>query len=285
MTNLVIIGIHGLLNKPKATKLEEWWLEAISEGLKRTSNVDTTPTFKLAYWANVRNDDPIELEDLEERYEAAKGQGALRRYDPGLFDKARAIVQKYGGRLLDKEKDLIGLGERVEKLLDVKLGDLADYYDRPEIRRQIRDRLTVLLDQHKNDRVLVIAHSMGSIVAYDVLRELEAAQDTVDHLVTIGSPLGLPLVAKKIRREFGGTETPGTVAAWTNMADPGDKVALDCQLADEFDPNARGVKVTDVLVHNDYVNHQDKSNCHKSYGYLRTPELSDCLQRFLAGDD
>jgi surfactin synthase thioesterase subunit len=36
---------------------------------------------------------------------------------------------------------------------------------------------------------------MGSIIAYDVLRMLEQRTSGIDHFVTIGSPLGLPIVA------------------------------------------------------------------------------------------
>jgi hypothetical protein len=41
---------------------------------------------------------------------------------------------------------------------------------------------------------------MGSIVAYDVLRLIgdERPDFTIEHLVTIGSPLGLPYVRRKI---------------------------------------------------------------------------------------
>ncbi len=35
MSDGIIIGIHGLLNKPAKELLEPWWLEAIEEGLDR----------------------------------------------------------------------------------------------------------------------------------------------------------------------------------------------------------------------------------------------------------
>lgn len=279
MGESIIIGIHGLLNKPPKDTLEEWWKESIQEGLMRNhSQGDLQFDFQLAYWADVRNPNPIPLADLDEKYEKAQGQGPLQRYDPKLLDKVRAITQKFGGRLIDKAKDLTGIGKGAEKILAITLEDLSDYYKKEDIRNNIRTRLSSLLENHKNKRILLIAHSMGSIIAYDVLRAFDFK---INHFITIGSPLGLPYVSKKIRNEFQDNQTPGGADQWTNISDPGDKVALDCNLNDEYDPNANGVKVNDVLICNEYVNHENKKNNHKSYGYLRAPEVSDRILEFL----
>ena len=51
---------------------------------------------------------------------------------------------------------------------------------------------------------MVVAHLMGSIIAYDALRNLgrePGTQIEVPHFVTIGSPLGLPHVKGKIIEE------------------------------------------------------------------------------------
>jgi pimeloyl-ACP methyl ester carboxylesterase len=131
-------------------------------------------------------------------------------------------------------------------------------------------------------RVCLIAHSMGSILAYDVLRMLEHAPPEIEHFVTIGSPLGLPIVIQHVRKEFSNTLVPQQVRQWTNLADPGDKIALDCSLSDDYRPTPGGIRVQDDLVHNDYVDRAGKSDQHNGYGYLRTPELSDIVRGFLA---
>jgi len=279
MGESIIIGIHGLLNKPPKYTLEGWWKDSIKEGLHRNLNQgDLQLDFHLAYWADVRHPNPISLSDLDEKYEPAQGQGPLNRYDPKLLDKVRSITQKFGGRLIDKAKDLAGIGKGSEKLLAVTLEDLSDYYKEENIRNNIRSRLSSLLDTHKDKRILLIAHSMGSIIAYDVLR---AHDFKINHLITIGSPLGLPYVSKKIRNEFQENQTPRGADQWTNISDPGDKVALDCNLNDEYAANANDVQVKDVLICNEYINHQGKKNNHKSYGYLRAPEMSDRILKFL----
>ena len=35
MSDLAIVGIHGLLNKPKAPVLTQWWRDALLEGLQK----------------------------------------------------------------------------------------------------------------------------------------------------------------------------------------------------------------------------------------------------------
>lgn len=283
MSEKIIIGIHGLLNKPPKDVLHDWWAEAIIEGLQRNHNETAwQPNFQLAYWADVRTENPIAVQDLDERYEPADGQGPLRRHETDLKDKARALAHKWGGRFVDKGKDLLDLGAGVEILLAVKLEDLSDYYQNEQIRVAMRTTLSTILEQNNEKDILLIAHSMGSIIAYDVLRGYdESLAVKVGHFITIGSPLGLPYVSKKVREEFGNARTPMNVARWTNMADPGDKVSIDVNLADDFSANSNGARAKDLLVHNEYVNRDGKANNHKSYGYLRTPEMSDRIREFL----
>ena len=141
-------------------------------------------------------------------------------------------------------------------------------------------------------RIMLVAHSMGSIIAYDVLTLLGQSDPgfEVDHFVTIGSPLGLPHVRNKIVQEFthrGDKEdrvrTPTVVKnRWVNFADRKDPVALDVHLGDDYGENAGGVACEDDLVHNDYrVTDEKDRNRHKSYGYLRTPEFSALVKGFL----
>lgn len=282
MENAVIVGVHGLLNKPEKETLESWWRAAIEEGLRLNHNQQTTIPFELAYWADIRNAVPIPLAELEESYESATG--VLKRYESGVIDKIRILSNKYGGRFFDKEKELFGLGKNVEHVLDISVEDLAEYYQKEHIRHQIRGRLVDVLSQHQDKKILLLAHSMGSIIAYDVLRMLEANEKpSIDHFVTLGSPLGLPIVGVKNREEFGQRQTPENVKCWTNISDPGDKVAIDCTLKDEY-TGFNGVHVEDVLVHNEYTNNKGKANNHKSYGYLRCPEMADRVKAFLEGE-
>ena len=277
----IVIGIHGLKNKPAKDLLARWWAMSLQEGLQRNHGLVSPIAFELVYWADIQYPAPIPEAEIDNPYITADRQDPLLRYRGNALDTVHAIAEKWGGRAIDKGKDLIGLGEHVDHLLGIAFDDLRDYYREPDLRNHVRDRLARVLQRHKDKRVCLIAHSMGSIIAYDVLRMLEQCPSAIDHFVTIGSPLGLPIVTQHVREEFSNTLVPQQVRQWTNLADPGDKIALDCSLSDDYRPTPGGIRVQDDLVHNDYVDRAGKSDQHNGYGYLRTPELSDIVRGFL----
>ena len=55
----VIIGIHGLGNKPPKKQLEHWWKLAMMEGLKTHGFHTKLPNFELVYWADILNERPL----------------------------------------------------------------------------------------------------------------------------------------------------------------------------------------------------------------------------------
>ena len=57
-------------------------------------------------------------------------------------------------------------------------------------------------------------------------------------------------------------------------------MAIDIHLRDDYSANKKGIQVEDDIAMNDY-SIKKKSNHHKSYGYLRTPELSIHVKEFL----
>ena len=55
----VIIGIHGLGNKPPAKLLKKWWIKALHEGLKKTGRNRLFVKFELVYWADLAHEEPL----------------------------------------------------------------------------------------------------------------------------------------------------------------------------------------------------------------------------------
>jgi len=126
---------------------------------------------------------------------------------------------------------------------------------------------------------------MGAIIAYDVLAHT-VPELRIHTLITIGAPLGVPVMVSKIRKEWGlATGLPPTPEAilerWYNLADLEDKVALDYQLFDDYAPSRRQVAPVDIQVTNDYAVHR-RRNPHKDFGYLRTPELAKICFAFIS---
>ena len=151
----------------------------------------------------------------------------------------------------------------------------------------IRSELVKVLKKHRRKRIMLISHSMGSIIAYDVLNQ-GASDVSIDTFVTIGSPLGLPIIkgrifAERKRKAFpkGPLKTPNNIRShWHNLADMRDKIAINYALQDDFTANAAYVRPVDKLVTNDFV-FGDQKNPHKSFGYLRTLEMAEIIGKFL----
>jgi hypothetical protein len=294
----VVLGIHGLSNKPEPSVLRRWWLDAINDGLKKADG-NTVPDqrFDLAYWADLmyeshdREPEPYTPPDTDEADDDRSEIVAIGR------EVFSTIIGKFGDlkeRMSDSER-IEGIKNAVREKV---VKDLAQYYDDDstvqftaragtQTRSAIRSVLREMIERHEADDILLIGHSMGSIVAYDVLRSLERSTIKVSHFVTIGSPLGLPVVKERTREEWddkGGPFVPASVGkSWVNYADPKDLVSADLTLRGEYHP-ATGVDVRDVAVSNGYCyvkSGRKKHNHHKSYGYLRTPDLSQHLKAFL----
>lgn len=149
---------------------------------------------------------------------------------------------------------------------------------------RIREILKQSLRKHTaaGDRVLLIAHSMGTIIAYDSLWELhhvEGLEDCVDCLLTIGSPLGMRYVQKRL---LGGREPhprryPGNIHNWVNVSARGDLVALDPTLGNDFSDMVKEKYIDSIDDRAEHIfNHyrDDRGlNVHKSYGYLVNPAV------------
>lgn len=301
----VIIGIHGLANKPIEDTLDQWWEASIREGLQHNCGQDPEFTFDLVYWAHLlyknqlHQDEAFDFDPLyiDQPYYPADANDLIE-YKEGWRDRLRERAENVLGGALDKVRNQFGRDPISDAVLESKLKDLDFYWDP---KKQLKDRagnrdvakkalqsdLISTIRRHNTDgnRIMLIAHSMGSIIAYDVLRDLGRPTPAVDipYFVTIGSPLGLSLVKIEIEdnRWDKDVRTPSVVSnKWVNFADTSDPVAVDTHLRDDYSANSRGVQVRDDLILNDYQIEGTRKP-HKSFGYLRTPEMSKLICEFL----
>ncbi len=295
----VIIGIHGLSNKPDRKKLHQWWLQAINDGLEQEGyGAHPHEQFKLAYWADLMYDKP---DPNPEPYTESSTDEVDD--DPNkIVDIGREFFSNVIGKFGDL-KEKISNNDRIDGIKNAVrkkiVKDLGEYYDAnskiqftdkkgTKTKKALRSVLSELLEQHKHDELMIIGHSMGSIVAYDVLRSLRDSEIKVRHFVTIGSPLGIFNVKAKTREEWDGKDGPLVpeiiTGSWINYSDRKDLVSVDLTLAQEYKKSLNGINVEDVLVSNGYCFVKDgnkKHNHHKSYGYLRTKPFAEHLKTFL----
>jgi hypothetical protein len=124
------------------------------------------------------------------------------------------------------------LAELLSRLVVATLQDTDAYTSRPARRKAVRATVAQAIREH-GARV-VVAHSLGSVVAYETLH---AHQDLdIDLLLTLGSPLGLPAIMRKLDPEpvAGRGARPPGVRHWVNIADVGDLVAVPRELGGAF---------------------------------------------------
>jgi hypothetical protein len=169
----VIIGIHGLANKPKEETLGKWWRASIEEGLKRNQRcTGEAVSFDLVYWRDWRYPEPVPDAENDEPYTRARGSQPLPAYEDGWFDDVRAGLGNLPKEPLDWAKRCFGVNEVADAVLRTTLKDPATYYDEPEKRDMLRQKMKDKLAKHAGKRIMVIAHSMHSIIAHDVLRAM-----------------------------------------------------------------------------------------------------------------
>jgi pimeloyl-ACP methyl ester carboxylesterase len=298
----IIIGIHGLGNKPSKEILTEWWEQSIKEGLEKIGRQTIDFNFELVYWADVFYDQPLDptISDpdhplyIDEIYTPSL-PGYVPEPHP-IRKKILDILEVQLDRIFLNEDYTINFSFISDSIIHAYFKELDNYYSKecPEnenlnclARDVIRKRTAEVIKKYNGEEILVIGHSMGSIIAYDVLT-FTTPDAKIDTFITIGSPLGLPVIMAKIAAErkiklpgFIKLKSPPSLQKkWFNYSDLEDRIALIYNLTDNYDSNLNGVKVRNVVVNNDYsIN--GKSNPHKSFGYLRTPELSVAIQEFL----
>jgi len=297
----VIIGIHGLGNKPPNEILETWWKKAMMEGLDKLNKPYVLPKFELVYWADILYQKPLDTGITDENDPLFIHE----KYTPGMQDivpENHAFRQKildFIEEQLDKlflNNDLtINYTDITDAFLRRYFKDLEVYYAkectdindiRCKARKLIRERLVEVLTKYKDDEIFLISHSMGTIVAYDVLTFLWPDLG-IHTFVTLGSPLGFPVVQGKIAAEWHAKRPeppkfltpPGVKKHWYNFADLKDTVALIYDLSENYQANSHGIQAEDFVVHNDYKS-ESSFNPHKSYGYLRTLEFAETLSKF-----
>ena len=140
---------------------------------------------------------------------------------------------------------------------------------RDVIRERCRDVLTTIDD---NSNIVLVGHSMGSIIVYDILTGMDNCPE-VNGMLTLGSPLGVDEVQDKLTwsRENGYPEK--LKGDWVNVYDPYDVVArLDPKFADDFKKNGSKV-IIDIKEEN------WGSWRHSSSKYLKGKMLRQELRR------
>jgi hypothetical protein len=306
--NRSILLIHGRDFKPAAATYLELAATAMRAGLERDfpNCVECFDRLSIDLaWYGDMNADVLQRKGktYDESLDVGDRQNALRAL--------RAITprKKFGIRVYDK---LPGKSALPEFFMDVSapllgavgfrmpvLGKIAkdfaaylnDVEFAEEARRRLREKLCALMD--RGDRIMLVTHGTGSVIAYDVLWELSNDTETykdygehkVDQWVTLGSPLGDRTLQKRLlgAKERDENRFPSNVISWHNLAAEDDYSCHDTTLADDFKKmmvQKRVSAVHDYRIFNLAVRY-GKSNPHSSIGYYIHPRLAKILSDWL----
>jgi hypothetical protein len=160
-----------------------------------------------------------------------------------------------------------------ERVLVFWLKQVSAYFTRDEVRAKIQRRFAAAVG---SDTRVVVAHSLGSVVAYEAL--CAHPEWPVTDLVTLGSPLGIPHIVTHRLRPPPGVDGDGGLAGvwpgverWVNITDDVDFVALQPRLRRVF-----GDRVTDVGISNGI-------NAHAVERYLSAAETGAAVLAGLRG--
>ena len=155
-------------------------------------------------------------------------------------------------------------------------------------RRMLKVPLRAATEAHRP--VLLIGHSMGSVIAYDSLWELShVRRDHVelDTLLTMGSPLGQRYMQKRIlgadKTGFG--RYPNNIRHWVNLSAVGDLTALDPYLVNDFGEMLELGLVSriDDEVMFTYFRLNGELNVHAEYGYLVNEKTAHTIVKWWRG--
>ncbi len=146
--------------------------------------------------------------------------GEARKRNRRDFDRRMVAVEMRLGRH-DRGVGWFGGDQVIDNALGLRSFEQAkNYLTNRQIRAQVLNR--VLRGLPKSDSLVIVGHSLGSVIAADLLRRLPVGLE-VAGLITIGSPLAHPSFDPgDLRAEL--TEPPQNLAWWVNFWNPADPV-------------------------------------------------------------
>lgn len=255
-----ILLIHGINNQYNSKEnIEKTWGDAIrinaaSAGFRIPNNVK----FRAAFYGDILDEEtkswktnkpvssPMSVSSPDEDY-ADEEIAALYLE----FQKKYGISDDQISKELDIEDNdqtkkrmakgihktwLKAIARALEKVLPAKgkkvvkafISQAAAYLHKPGLKEKIDDlvREQILVDLPQNENIIIVSHSLGTVVAYDLLRRLRHELN-VKLFITAGSPLGIEIVKRRLGPPL---ICLPNVDKWVNLSDKEDFVALTAKL-------------------------------------------------------
>jgi hypothetical protein len=281
-----VIGIHGIAQQYKGPQsLRAEWERALLDGVAFAGGAIAEGSFACAFYGGLfRPDGDVRsgatphfhpsdaTKDEVDLLVAFFGEAARVEPDRVAEGDLRASTPKAVQgllRQLAQTRFFAGLADHI------MIGDLKQvtrYLGEPDVRTRAQQSIDSVVTE---DTRVLVAHSLGSVVAYEALHTYGGNQrwKNVAALITLGSPLGIPnLIFDRLQPspvDAKGKWPPG-LKRWVNISDDGDVVALTKKLGPLF-----GAELVDVRIHNGATAHDVRP-------YLTARETGEAILHGLA---
>jgi predicted alpha/beta hydrolase family esterase len=223
-----VVLVHGAFNELWGpNELKARWLPAVRDGLWHHEVDLDAGDVDVCFYGDLFRRHPGTAEDAQLQASRVGVAEAISGLEIG--DAIAALGRVAAEATFDRTVDMINL-----------------MMNEPDLRHRMRARVESEVDTETR---VVVAHSLGSVVAYDAL----AANPhwSVHTFVTLGSPMALPMIFDQI--EPGPVDGigvwPGSVQRWVNVRALNDTACATC-LADRFGP-----RVEELVIDNGHRAH------------------------------
>jgi hypothetical protein len=282
-----LVFIHRIHEEDKApAALQQTWENALWSAWRTAGLAKPSYTLEMPYYGTL-------LANLSQHTRGVVGnmasgiEGIATRLEEALIHavgKARSIDEARLRAELDK--GVVGSElaswewmQGIIRLLERELPDFGlfllrfarevdGYLTCPEIREAVDG---VVRPSLLGAPTVIVAHSLGSIIAYRLLREAESGAE-VPLLVTLGSPLGVRAIKQYLNPPS--LEVPVAVQTWLNATDERDCVALYARL--DRDTFVDGIENVADIQHAD-------DNPHAIADYLGDATVAGRIHAALSG--
>lgn len=278
----LILYIPGLMPKPEPEAHRRELFRCLVEGVRRIDPKaaaglqDCFHCFDIVSWTY-----DFYGEHYDINLDLSSIGALLKQQEPTEKDIAEAVSWKRRLlRTIYKAGDILPflIPKLADETLELHLRDLQRYTkNENDVAECTRRMLKIPLEAAASvgRPILLLAHSMGSVIAYDALWQLSHDQQQnvpIDRLITMGSPLGQRYIQQRLlgRKEKGAKRYPHNIRHWVNISAVGELTALDMELRNDFgEMEALGLldKIEDLDTFN-FFRLNGVLNVHAEYGYL-----------------
>jgi hypothetical protein len=304
-----LLFVHSRFFKPPADEFMDMSMAALTAAMER-DYPEVIDLFhgmhkRIAYYADISNEFLTKIgQRYDEKLDVGDRRNALQRlcaiekrknFGVSRYDRlpGKTALAEFAADVAGPVIDALGLSEKVISKI---AADLGEYWNQEsDFASRIRDRVrTAICEATDGDnRVLLLTHGTGCIVAYDVLWQLSNDPEyqerfegqKIDLWLTLGGPLGDTTTRRRLlgAKEKGLERYPSNIVSWHNVSAEDDYISHDNTVADDFRPMLKQKQVScirDYTIYNLTVRY-GKSNPHSSLGYLIHPRVARIVSEWL----